>query len=157
MPLEANPGLSILAGSAEVFRDECVRPIAASALTLIPVYLALAIVFVVVLAATLFVVGNGGYAESLLRRATKIRPLRRRVIRSYLRDLEQANPVAARAYSKMEHFSGDAALRHTRQGLSVLSDEERRAYLELFEDQRSGVNREQRRHEVKSERRKASR
>jgi hypothetical protein len=75
---------------------------------------------------------DGRYAESLLARATRICRLRRRVLRSYIRDLEQANPVAARAYAKVERVSGAAARRHTEAALSVLTTEERTAYFDLF-------------------------
>ena len=83
-------------------------------MTLVPVYVAAAIFVVVVRALLLIVVRNGRYAEGLLRKAARIRPLRRRMIQSHLRDLEQSNPVAARAYSKMDRVTGVAGLKHTR-------------------------------------------
>jgi hypothetical protein len=60
--------------------------------------------------------GDGRYVEGLLVRATRIRRLRRRMLRSYIRDLEKTNPLAARAYAKVERVSG-AAQRHTEAGL----------------------------------------
>ena len=126
-----------------------------SAVTLVPIYVAAAIVVVFILVLFLIVVQDGRYAENLLRKAVRIRPLRRRMIQAYLRELEQSNPVAARAYSKMERVTGVSALKHTRAALSVLSLEERRAYLELFDDRhKEGLNRALRRHDAKSKRRK---
>jgi len=114
-------------------------------LGLVPVYIAAAAVLLVLLAAVLIRLGHGRYGERLLARAARIRPLRRRVIRSYIRELEKTNPVAARAYAKVERVSGDASLRHTSAALSVLTAAERRAYLALFDDDDRPLNRAQRR------------
>jgi hypothetical protein len=116
-----------------------------SALSLVALVVGAAAVLLV-LGLVLFVwLDDGRYAESLLARATRIRWLRRRVLSSYVRDLEKTNPVAARAYAKVERVSGVAARRHTEAALSVLTTEERAAYLDLFGMPQSTQNRAQRR------------
>jgi hypothetical protein len=118
---------------------------------LIPLYLAAAVALLVVLALVFVRLADGRYAEQLLGRGTRIRPVRRHMIRSYIRDLEKTNPVAARAYSKLERLSPEAALRHSEAALSVLSAEERRAYLDLVDERRQRpLNRAQRRRESPS-------
>jgi hypothetical protein len=87
---------------------------------------------------------NGRYARSLIARAAGIRLLRSLVVRSYIRDLQKTNPLAARAYAKLERVSGKRSRRHTEAALSVLTAAERRAYFELFYDQEP-LNRAQRR------------
>jgi len=72
------------------------------------------------------------------------------MIRSYIRELEKANPVAARAYAKLERISGDASIRPTDAALSVLSPAERRAYLDVFADEEPALNRAQRRRSARS-------
>ena len=124
---------------------------------LVPVYVACAAILLVLLAAIFIRLGHGRYAERLLARAVRIRPLRRRVIRSYIRDLEKTNPLAARAYAKLERVSGDAAVRHTNAALQVLSAAERRAYLELFPLEEPESNRAQRRRRARSSRGRARR
>jgi hypothetical protein len=114
-------------------------------LGLVPVYIAAAAVLLVLLTASFMRLGQGRYAVRLLARAARIRPLRRRVIRSYIRELEKTNPLAARAYAKLERVSSGDTLRHTSAALSVLTSAERRAYLELFDDDDQPVNRAQRR------------
>ena len=124
-------------------------------MTLIPILVAgvivLVIVLVIVAAALLIGVRGGRYAESLLRKGARVRPFRRRMIRSYIRELEQSNPLAARAYTKMERVTGETSFRHTRKSLAVLTAEERRAYLDLFEGrQDQAANRSARRHRTRS-------
>ena len=68
------------------------RRLPTSALTLVPIYVAAAIVVVVILGLFLIVVRDGRYAENLLRKGVRIRPLRRWMIQSYLRELEKSNP-----------------------------------------------------------------
>ena len=113
-------------------------------MTLVPVYIAGAAVLLVVLLALFIRLGDGRYAERLLAKAVRIGPLRRRVISSYIRELEKTDPLAARAYAKMERVSG-ASVAHTNAALSVLSEAERRAYLRLFDDPEQALNRAQRR------------
>jgi hypothetical protein len=116
-----------------------------SALSLVALVVGAAAVLLV-LGLVLFVwLEDGRYAETLLARATRIRWLRRRVLSSYVRDLEKTNPVAARAYAKVERVSGVAARRHTDAALSVLTTEERAAYLNLFGMPQPSQNRAQRR------------
>jgi hypothetical protein len=106
---------------------------------------------VLVLVALIFIrLADRRYAERLLKRIARLRPLRRRMIHSYIRDLEKTNPVAARAYAKLERISGDASMRLTDAALSVLSQAERRAYLDVFPDEEPALNRAQRRRKVRS-------
>jgi hypothetical protein len=125
-------------------------------LALIPIYIAIAAVVMVLMAAIFIRLADERYAERLLKRIGRIRPLRRRMIHSYLRELEKTNPVAARAYAKLERISGDASMRHTDAALSVLSGAERRAYLDVFADEEPAMNRAQRRRRVRSRRERAA-
>jgi len=119
-------------------------------LGLVPVYIVVAAVVLVLMAAIFIRLADGRYAERLLTRTARFRPLRRRMIHSYLRELEKTNPVAARAYAKLERISGDASMRHTDAALSVLSAAERRAYLDVFADEEPALNRAQRRRSLRS-------
>jgi hypothetical protein len=121
-------------------------------LDLVPVYIAVAAVVLVLVAAIFIRLAEGRYAKRLLTRAARIRPLRRHMIHSYLRELETTNPVAACAYAKLERILGDPSMRHTDAALSVLSAAERRAYLDVFADEEPGLNRAQRRRRVRSRR-----
>ena len=89
--------------------------------------------------------GDGRYAHNLIASAARIRRLRRLVLRSYIRELEKTNPLAASAYTKLERVSGDRTRRHTEAALSVLTPAERRAYFALFDNQERPLNRAQRR------------
>jgi hypothetical protein len=102
--------------------------------SLVALYIVVGLVLLVLLLAIFVWRGGGRYARALLARAAQIPALHRAVTRAYLRELEKTNPVAARAYAKLEHVSGKRSARHTERALSVLSPAERRAYLELFGD-----------------------
>jgi hypothetical protein len=119
-------------------------------LGLVPVYIAITAVVLVLVALIFIRLADRRYAERLLKRIARLRPLRRRMIHSYIRDLEKTNPVAARAYAKLERISGDASMRLTDAALSVLSQAERRAYLDVFPDEEPALNRAQRRRKVRS-------
>jgi hypothetical protein len=71
-----------------------------------PLYVAAAAVLLVTLAAIFIRLADGRYAEALLKRAATIRALRRFVIRSYIRELERTNPLAARARPRPETDQG---------------------------------------------------
>lgn len=103
--------------------------------SLVAPYVVAGAVLLVLLLAIFVWLREGCYAQALLARAARIPALRRAVTRAYLRELEQTNPVAARAYEKVERVSGKRSPRHTERALSVLSPDERRAYLELFGDE----------------------
>jgi hypothetical protein len=119
-------------------------------LGLVPVYIAITAVVLVLVALIFIRLADRRYAERLLKRIARLRPLRRRMIHSYIRDLEKTNPLAARAYAKLERISGDASMRLTDAALSVLSQAERRAYLDVFPDEEPALNRAQRRRKVRS-------
>jgi hypothetical protein len=119
-------------------------------LGLVPLYIAIAAVVLVLVALIFIGLADRRYAERLLKRIARLRPLRRRMIHSYIRDLEKTNPLAARAYAKLERISGDASMRLTDAALSVLSQAERRAYLDVFPDEEPALNRAQRRRKVRS-------
>jgi hypothetical protein len=119
-------------------------------LGLVPVYIAITAVVLVLVALIFIRLADRRYKERLLKRIARLRPLRRRMIHSYIRDLEKTNPVAARAYAKLERISGDASMRLTDAALSVLSQAERRAYLDVFPDEEPALNRAQRRRKVRS-------
>jgi type II secretory pathway pseudopilin PulG len=118
-----------------------------SGLSLAALFVLATLVVAVVCAAVFLRLRDGKYAEALVARAMGIRRLRRHAIRSYVRDLEKTNPEAARALEKLERACGPRASPPGEAALSVLSDSERRAYLQLFDDQaRRAQNRAQRRH-----------
>jgi len=118
-----------------------------SGLSLAALYVLAALVVLVVCSVVFIRLAGGRYAEALIARGMRIRTLRRRAIRSYVKDLEKTNPVAARALEKVERVSGGRSFPPGEAALSVLSDSERRAYLELFDDQVGRPqNRAQRRH-----------
>jgi hypothetical protein len=119
-------------------------------LGLVPVYIAITAVVLVLVALIFIRLADRRYKERLLKRIARLRPLRRRMIHSYIRDLEKTNPLAARAYAKLERISGDASMRLTDAALSVLGQAERRAYLDVFPDEEPALNRAQRRRKVRS-------
>jgi hypothetical protein len=87
----------------------------------------------------------------LIARGLRIRSVRRLAVRSYIRDLEKRKPLAARALEKVERVSGGRSLPPGEAALSVLTDAERRAYLELFDGPAARpLNRKQRRHPERS-------
>jgi hypothetical protein len=122
-------------------------------LEVVALVIAGATTLVLALAATFIRLGHGRYAEKLLAKASRIRIVRRRLIRAYIRDLEGTDPLAARAFSKVERQFGDTTLRHSRAALFVLSPEERRAYLDLSDKPQVPLNRAHRRHMPKPQRR----
>ena len=106
----------------------------------------------VVLGATLIKFRGGRYARRLLVKLSTIRFIRKRMMHAYVRDLEKKDPIAARAFSKLERLFGHTTFRHTESSLSVLSREERRAYLTLFGEPLEAPNRAHRRHPPKRRR-----
>jgi hypothetical protein len=122
-----------------------IRTIALVSAALIPLYVLAACLLFVLLLSIFIWLRHGRYAERLLAGAARIRAVRRLATRSYLRELEKTNPVAARAYAKLERVSGKGADRHGERALAVLSAAERRAYLELFDDQAGQPHRRARR------------
>jgi hypothetical protein len=116
-------------------RLRLIRTIACVSAALIPLYVFTSCLLFVVLLSIFVWLGDGRYAERLLARAARIPAVRRLATRSYLRELEKTNPVAARAFAKLERVSGKGADRHGERAMGVLSAAERRAYLELFNDQ----------------------
>ena len=104
------------------------------------------------LGVTLIRLRDGRYARRLLVKLSTIHFVRRRMMRAYIRDLEKTDPIAARAFSKLERLFGHTNFRHTRSSLDVLSREERRAYLNLFDEQVEAPNRAVRRHAPKTQR-----
>ena len=124
-------------------------------LALVPVYIAAAAVLVVVLVSVFIRFADGRYAERAIASAARIRPLRRLFIRSFIRDLAKTDPVAARAYEKMEHVTGDANRSHSAAALAVLTASERRAYLSLFHKPAAPRNRTERRQAYGPARRKS--
>jgi hypothetical protein len=114
-------------------------------LALVPLYIA-AVVVLMTAAALIFIrIAGGRYAERVIARAACVRPLRRLVIRSYIRELAKTDPVAARAYEKMERVTGDTSGSHSARALAVLTPAERRAYLSLFHEPDAPRNRAERR------------
>jgi len=118
-----------------------------SGLSLAPLYVLTALVLLVVGSALFIRLADGRYAEALMARGMRFPRLRRHAVRSYVKDLEKTNPVAARALEKIERVCGARSFPPGEAALSVLTDGERRAYLELFDDQVGRPqNRAQRRH-----------
>jgi hypothetical protein len=115
-----------------------------SALSLAALCILAALVALVVCLAAFLRLADGRYAEALIARAVRIRPLRKRAVRSYVKDLAMTDPIAARAVEKIERVCG--ASRPSEAALSVLTDSERRAYLELFDNRAAPRNRAERRH-----------
>jgi hypothetical protein len=105
-----------------------------------------ALVVLVACVAAFLRLADGRYAEALIARAVRSRTLRRHAICSYVKDLEKTDPVAARALEKVERVCGARSSSPGEAALSVLTDSERRAYLELFDDRAAPRNRAQRRH-----------
>jgi hypothetical protein len=127
-------------------------------LSLAPLYGLAALILLVVCSAVFIRVAEGRYAEALIARGMRIRTLGGRAVRSYVKDLEKANPEAARALQKVERVCGARSFPPGEAALSVLTDSERRAYLELFDDQVGRPrNRAQRRHSQGSAQRPRSR
>jgi hypothetical protein len=119
--------------------------------SIVALYVAAAAGVLVLLSLVLIRAANGRHARALVAKAARRPRLRRLVIRPYLRNLEKKNPLAARAYAKLERASGSGALRHGTNALSVLTEAERRAYLRLFEDEADPLNRAQRRRAARRE------
>jgi len=119
-------------------------------LALAPLYVGAAAVLLVVLTSLFVRLGDGRYAENLIAKAMRIRRLRRLMMRSYIRDLAKADPVAARAFAKVERLTAAGSVSQSKGALSVLTPAERRAYLDLFDEQGEPLNRAQRRRTVTS-------
>jgi hypothetical protein len=110
------------------------------------VSVALSLLVLVMLAAIFIWVAGGRHAEMLLAKAARTRILRPVFVRSYVRDLEKADPLAARAFAKIDRFSRGRSLANPEVALAILTPAERRAYLTLVGERPiQSLNREQRR------------
>jgi len=124
-----------------------------SSVSFAPLYILIALVLLVLGFAVFRRLAGGRYAENLIARGIRIPTLRRLAVRSYVKELEKTNPVAARALEKVERVSGNRSGAPGEAALSVLTEVERRAYLGLFDDQAPRpLNRAQRRHAAEPKR-----
>jgi hypothetical protein len=106
---------------------------------------AISLLALVLLAAILVWVG-GRHAETLLAKAARTRILRPLFVRSYVRDLEKADPLAAQAFAKIDRFTRGRSLANPEVALAILTLAERRAYLALVGERPvPTLNREHRR------------
>jgi hypothetical protein len=121
-------------------------------LALVALFIGAAALVAVVFAAAFVGIGRGRYAEQLVRRAARIAPLRRFFIRAYIRDLAKTDPLAARAFEKIERLTGDATGSHPSGFLRILTPAERRAYLALFNEPAAPLNRRARRQDARTAR-----
>jgi hypothetical protein len=115
-------------------------------LSYVSLSVAVSLVVIVMVAAILIWVAGGRYAEKLVVKTAQMRMLHRLFVRSYVGELEKTDPLAARAFAKVDCFSRGRAMADPRVALAILTPAERRAYLALVADQAApSSNREQRR------------
>jgi hypothetical protein len=92
--------LGIFVGDDRFFwrgRDQIAGPKIVALNSFAPLFALLALVVLAVGLTALVCLGNGRYAKRLIAACVRIPRLRRIVVRSYVKDLEKANPAAARA------------------------------------------------------------